>query len=235
MYLFTYSDLIAKLGNDCDITDEAFISSTELLGYLNEAINDAQAAIHNLNFEDKYFLTSATFSWVSGTADYDLPTDIYANKIRQIFYSNGSMKYEIQRIKNLLETNYFVANDYYAYIIRNATAGTAPKARFYPTPAETSTNAIIWYIREMKKMTTSTIDTTNVCEVPECQNFVFAHVKNSVANKTRRADLIATAKEDKILQYNLMLENLQQMVLDENNMIPMDTSHYLMGSDDWRR
>lgn len=236
MQLFTYSNLITKLGNDCDITDENFISPVELLGYINEAINDAQAAIHNLNYEDKYFLTQTTFSWVNGTSDYPLPADLYANKIRQIFYSQGigSDQYEVTRVKNLRETNFFQPSDLYRYIILNPVAGQNPIVRFYPTPAETSNHAIIWYIREMKQMD-NTNGSTNVCEIPECQNFVFAHVKASVAVKTRRADLIAAAQQTKMQQYQLMLENLQQMVLDEDNFVQQDMEFYTYGWDYWRR
>jgi len=224
MQLLTYSDLKTKLQNDCDIVDEDFISETELLGYINEAISAAETAIHNLHHEDKYFLTNATFNWVNGTSDYALPTDIYANKIRKIWYSNGSQNYEIVRIKDLTEVNYFQAGDVYQYLLVNA-AGTGPRARFFPTVAETSTNASIWYIREMVRMTTSAL-ATNICEVYECQNFVFAYVRHAVAVKSRNAALIAETKEDKVIQYNLMMETLKEMVPDENNQIPMDLTHY---------
>ncbi len=225
MYLFTYDDIKTKLGNDLDITDEAFVSAAELRGYVNEAVDDAQAAIHNLNHEDKYFLVSSAFNWVNGTAEYDLPTTIYANKIRQVFYNNGSTQYEIFRIKDLRETYYVLPSDVYRYLIVNPTAGQKPKARFYPTPSETSTNAVIWFIREMLRVTADN-ESTWVCEVPECQNFVFAHAKYSVMKKTRRQDLIAAAKQDRDEQYVNMIQNLNPMVLDEDTLIEQDLIWY---------
>lgn len=234
MNLLTYGDLVTKLGNDLDITDEAFISQTELLGYINEAIDDAQSAIHNLNAEDKYFLVPSAFNWVSGQSDYSLPANCYANKMRQIFYNNGDQQYEIDRIKNLRETNFFQPGDRYRYILINPTAGVAPVARFYPPPNETSTNAVLWYIREMNKLTTGNAS-TNLSEVYECQNFVFAHAKYSVMKKTRRADLIAAAKVDRDEQYTNMLSNLQQMVLDENTLIQQDLTFYECGPYYWGR
>ncbi len=225
MYLFTYDDINQKLGNDLDITDEAFVSATELRGYINEAIDDAQAAVHNLNHEDKYFLKQTTFSWVDGTASYDLPTDIYANKIRSVFYSSGDSQYEIPRIKDLRATLAPTPGSVYSYIIMNPTAGDVPQAVFFPTPNETSTNAILWYIREMMKVTADNQDQW-VCEIPECQNFVFAHCKYSVMKKTRRADLIAASKQDRDEQYVNMIQNLNQMVLDEDNLIQQDLGWY---------
>lgn len=234
MYLLTYGDLTTKLGNDLDITDETFVSPTEILGYINEAIDDAQAAIHNLNPEDKYFLVPSAFNWVNGTSDYSLPTNIYANKLRQIFYNAGDQQYEIDRIKNLRETNFFQPGDRYRYLLINPTPGVGPVARFYPTPAETSNNAVLWYIREMLKMTTANSN-TNICEVYQCQNFVFQHAKWNVMKKTRRADLIASAKQDRDEQYANMMSDLQQMVLDENTMISQDLTFYESGPYYWGR
>lgn len=234
MVLFTYNSIFTKLGNDLDVTDENFVSEDEIMGYINEAVDDAQAAIHNLNYEDKYFLKSSTFSWVNGTSDYTLPADIYANKIRQIFYNNGTDKYEIVRTKDLAATNFIDAGSDYCYLIVNPTAGSLPVARFYPTVAETSTNAMIWYVREMLKVTSANKNTW-VCEVPECQNFVFSHAKWNITAKMRRPDLTALAKTSRDEQYENMLMNLQQMTLDEDNFIQQDLSFYSDGYDTWRR
>jgi hypothetical protein len=229
MELRTFADIKTKMGNDYDITDERFVNDTELCGYANEAIDDAETAIHTLHHEDKYFLVPATFSWVSGTADYVMPTDIYGNKIRKVYYNNGNRKYEITRLKNLLDVPNVVAGEDYRYLIINPSTGI--RARFYPTPAETSTNATIWYIRNMKRLTTSLVDATNICEVPECVNFVYQYVRRSIAKKTRRADLVAQESEDLKIQYQLMMDALKEMVPDEDTLIPMDTSFYFEQGD----
>lgn len=224
MQLTTYSDLKAKLQNDYDITDQIWIPEAELLGYINEAIDDAETAIHTLHHEDKYFLVRSTFSWVSGTSDYALPTDIYSNKIRLIQYVNGSTIYNIDRVLRLDQIPFIQSSDDYRYIILNdGTNGV--QARFYPTPAETSTNAIIWYVRNMKRMTTSTAN-SNVCEIPECVNFVYQHVKKNLAKKTRRTDLIAVEDADLKVQYSIMLDALKDMTAEENNLVPFDLSSY---------
>ena len=229
MELRTFADIKQKIGNDYDIADERFVNDTELCGYANEAIDDAETAIHTLHHEDKYFLVPATFSWVSGTQDYVLPTDIYGNKIRKIYYNDGSRNYEITRVKNLLEIPNVVAGQDYRYLIINPSTGI--RARFYPTPAETSSNATVWYIRNMKRLTTSLVDANNVCEIPECVNFVYQYIRRSIAKKTRRADLIQMEDNDLKIQYQLMMDALKDMVADADNRIPLDISSYVEQED----
>lgn len=224
MQQYTYTELKTKIENDLDLIDEVFVSEEELIGYINEAIDDAETAIHSLNCEDKYFLSTGTFSWVSGTADYVLPTDIYGVKFRLIFYNDGTTKYPIEKVRNLEGTQYFVAGDYYQYLVINNTA-TGFQLRFFPTPAETSTNAKIHYIRNMKRVTNSAA-ATNICEIPECGNFVFQHVKKSYAKKTRRPDMIQMEDMDLKIQYQLMLDALKDMTLDQNTLILPDVQSY---------
>lgn len=234
MQLFALSDINTKLGNDYDITDENFVNLQELVGYINEAIDDSETAIHTLHHEDKYFLVPTTFSWVSGTSDYVLPSDIYGNKIRLVQYSNLPLIYPIHRVKKLDRIPFFQPNDKYEYIIINSTAGGV-KARFYPTPTETSTNVILWYIRNMKRITTNIADATNICEVPECVNFVYQHVRRSLAKKTRRADMIQMENDSLKEQYSLMLDALKEMTVDEDTKIPMDLASYWDQEGIWYR
>jgi len=84
MELLTYSNIKEKIENDLDLIDEDFISETELLGYMNEALADAQAVIHTLGLEATYFLKNDTINLVGGTSDYAYPSDIYAMKIRKM-------------------------------------------------------------------------------------------------------------------------------------------------------
>lgn len=225
MQLFTFDQLKVKLQADYDITDERFISEDELLSYINEAIDDSETTIHTLHHEDKYFLTRATLSWVNGTQSYALPSNIYGNKIRLVFYNNGSQKYKIERIIRLDSIPFITTSDLYQYIIINEEAIGVPMLWFYPNVAETSSNATVWYIRNMKRMTTSAL-ATNVCEVPECVNFVYQHVRRSCAKKTRRQDLIAMEDAQLKQQYQMMCDALKDMTAEENNQIPQDLSSY---------
>lgn len=222
MELTTYSNIKTKLYNDLDLWDEDFTSETEFLGYLNEAIDDCESVIHNLGLEAKYFLQTDSMSLVSGTSDYDPPTDIYASKIVKMHYVNGSKKYEIQRIRDLNEIPWVQAGEDYRYVIYNLTAGV--KFRLYPTPAESGSYVTRYYIRNVRKLTTST-GSDNTCEIPEAINFIYAHVKVKIYEKEGNP-LLPEAQNNLKLQHDLMVQNLQEMTQDGNNAILPDLSFY---------
>lgn len=225
MELKTYTDIVDKLNEDYDLTDENFISQAGLLGYINQAIDDSESIIHNLHHEDKYFLTPGTITLINGTQDYSLPADIYSNKIRIVNYANGSKKYELRRLKDLKQIPYIDTGADYQYLIINTTA-SGIKMRLLPTPAEAGLLVSLLYIRNMLRMTTSA-GLANVCEIPESVNFIYAHVEKSIMKKMRRPDLIAQADVDLKMQYDLMVSNLKDMTADDNTLMPMDLSSYI--------
>lgn len=134
MQLFTFAQLKTKLGNDYDITDEVWVDDDELAGYINDAIDDSETAIHTMSSEDKYFLTSTPLVLTSGTTDLVYPSDIYANKIRKIFYLNGSIHYEIEKMRRIENTvilgdpNY--GNGRYQYLPVNDSVNKSPRMRY---------------------------------------------------------------------------------------------------------
>lgn len=223
----SYSDIKTKLMNDLDIEDLDFVNGeTELLGYINEALDDGESIIHTLGLESDYFLSQDYIALVSGTYDYALPSNIFASKIKKIFYINGQIKYEVFRIRNLNETPFFQSGDDYKYSLI-ATTGTANnmRIRFYPTPSETSSqNIVIWFIRNVTKMTTSTA-ATNVCELPEFVNFLLQHCKCRIYEKMGNPNLPNALEEFKAIK-QLMVETLQEMVPDANSIVEPDVSFY---------
>lgn len=228
----TYSQLKTKIENDLDLIDEDFVTEAELLGYFNEAIKDAEAVVHNLGLEARYFLTNDTMSLVSGTADYDPPSDIYATKFVNVFYDNGSLKYPVERIRDFKDIPYIQTGEDYRYIIFNLTAG--PKMRFYPTPAESGAYVPRYYIREVRQLTTST-SASNTLEIPEAQNFILQHAKLRIYEKERISPNIEKAMMDLKTQHDLMVQTLQEMVPDNNNKILPDYSFYNDDAADFLR
>lgn len=299
--LYTYSMIKDKLTNDLDLIDEPFITDAELLGYMNEAIEESETAVHTLGIEDTYFLATDFIYLVPGQPNYDLPADIYANKIRKMFYSSptttivvsgtttidtttvtvtsgtglvqgmavfgtgiplttkvvsvsgvtvvlskaatasgvvsltfvaiqpvyGARKYEARKIRSIENTQYSYPGDDYSWIIQNLPQEAGGNQfQFYPVPAETGPNLVVWYIREMRRLTTSTTDANNVCELPECVNFLFQHVKWRVAKKRRIAEVVTQEESALKVQYELLQETFKEMVPDGNNKIQMDLSAY---------
>lgn len=158
-----------KVIGDLDLQDETFIPFNELVGYFNEAIGEAEAEIHGTR--EDYFLKSYSFPCALGVNSYSLPDDIYINKIRGFVYSNGTIIYDIKRIRawrefnNIALTQSFGPNDDYRYIIQNTSPGNiqlllVPKARetavlpqLNPsTPASWFTPMVLWYLRNAQRI-----------------------------------------------------------------------------------
>jgi len=219
MYSPTYAELKALLQKELDIEDETFITATELLGYFNEGVDMVEAAIHTI-YED-YFLINTPLTFVSGQATYSLPSDIYAQKIRQIWYNdNNALNYEIRKVKQLKEIQFIQQPDLYKWMLSNSgTLGL--KINIYPTPLENTSNGIIWYIRNAKRFTTD----TDVCDIPEFTSVVVQYARWKCMSKEGHPDTQA-ALVDLNGMKQMMVDTLSARVPDEHNEIIQDISFY---------
>lgn len=143
----TYGDIKTFVQQKADLLEESFITPAELLNYTEEAIRFCEAEIHKLNIEDQYFQAQTAIALVAGQSDYDMPSNIYANKILRVVYSNGSDIYPIQRSKDsmryenrsLLREYGTSASSYlWEYSLYNNDSRTGTKMRIYPAPQESS-------------------------------------------------------------------------------------------------
>lgn len=226
MLFQTYSQIISKLQNDLDIGDGIWVTQTELLGLLNEGIGDAETLVHQLHHEDKYFLVNAPLTLIAGTATYALPTDIVGMKLRQLFYNNGSDQYEVNRIRNLLEIPFIQPGDRYQYMLTNSQLPTGIQINIYPPPVDAGPLITQWYVRHARQFTSNTADANNVLEIPEAGNFIYQHVRRSVARKAKRADWVAREEASTVEQYSLLADMLKEMTVDGNTLVPMDLTSY---------
>jgi hypothetical protein len=143
----TYSQLKLFVQNKLDLRDEDFITDDEMLEYVEEALKYCESEIHKLNIEDQYFVAHAPIRLVANKYDYDLPSNIYANKILRIVYSNGSVTTTLNRIRNRVrfetaddERKFGVSTQgTYGYMLVNNDVRSGVKLRLYPTPREAST------------------------------------------------------------------------------------------------
>jgi hypothetical protein len=223
MYSPTYGELKSNLQKELDLEAEDFITPTELLNYFNEAVDMVESTIHTI-YED-YFLTSAKISLVNGTSDYRLPNDIYAQKIRGMFYSDGAAKlFEIKRIKQLNDLNYLKlpgsqTYDYSYLITNNSSSGL--KIAFYPTPNETSQNITIWYLRNAKRFTVD----ADVCDIPEFTAVIIQYARWKCLDKEGHPSTQMAAATLQQLRQE-MVDTLTARVPDEDNGVIGDFSHY---------
>ena len=84
----TLAQIKQRVRDLVDAESADFTSDEELVRYINEAIKMCEAEIHRLN--EDYYKKDEVSSIVSGTQEYSLPSDIYAQKIRRIMFDDGT-------------------------------------------------------------------------------------------------------------------------------------------------
>lgn len=223
--IYTFSEVREQIQEEMDLQEESFISNTEYLDYTNLAIDEAEAEIHNM-YQD-YFLAKSVISLVAGQADYDLPADIYANKIRHIQHRQEAGKLDIYEVRRIpIEKVMFIDetqpnNRDLVYYITNDLANGV-KITFLPTPtANNSTDVTMWYIRNAKRVAAD----TDTIDIPEFIEFIFAFLRVKIAQK-EASPLLGDYREALETQRALMRQTLDQMIPDADETISPDMSFY---------
>lgn len=224
MQYFTLASIISRINNECDLSDQGFIDSDELLSYINAAIKDCEAIIHTL-YED-YFLVRGQLTLISGQSAYSAPSDIFATKIRSLTYNDTTrlVSYEIRRILHLHEIPQYTASNLapYRFVVTN-TLTDGVKINLYPTPAESGPLIDCWYIRNSNTL----VEETDACDIPEFIEFIFSNLKWRIARKEKYGVDLETAKSEYMVQKDLLESTLRDMIPDESsNLIEKDMSFY---------
>lgn len=233
---FTYAQIRRKIEVDVDLEAEDFVQPEELLGYVNEGIDSAESYIHTLGLEDDYFLSFAFLPWTLGADTFPLPADIYANKIRGITYDDGSLIYEIKRVRGMHLFNKIAnaqhfsnSDDYYQYMLVNTTAGSGSQMQIYPDSRINSTLTgldglpivKIWYIRQANRLAVD----ADVCDIPDFFHYVIKYAKWMVYYKEGHPNM-ETAKAELKEEEKKMVETLANMVPDQDSEIVPDLDMY---------
>lgn len=160
----TYAEARDKIQVDWDLQDETFITPNELIGYFNAGIKFAESEI--LKIDEDYFKTSTALPLVTGQSAYDYPPNIYAGKVRGLVYANGSIIYDILRMRrrnqfeNLAFANQYSESDDYQWFPTNDGPGRA-KINLVPPSRETAilspsgndfAPVTLWYIRRANRV-----------------------------------------------------------------------------------
>lgn len=226
---WTLAEIRAKIERDLDTEEETFVTQTELHEYINEGIDIAESEIQTL-YED-YFLTKANLPLVDGADEIDLPTDIYAHKIRRITWRKGADVYTVSRIRDWKKfEDYEIqritgSSTTYAYFLLNSTPGS-PKVLLTPPANETdSTSMTCWYLRQANRLS----DDADVCDIPEFVYFVIQYAKVRIMEKESHP-MLQKGMADLVSLKNQMSSTLTAMVPDDDNEIEPDLSHYLMST-----
>lgn len=216
----TYGDMRAKIERDLDLEAEEFIQPEELLELFNDGIAKAEAKMINLGLRDRYFLKRSYISLVADQEDYDLPEDIYADKIQKIIYENGATLYKVTPIdsekmfeKIQLANKYNTGgNSNYNYLIRHDVPGEE-KLMIVPTPKESVADGLtVWHFRDANRME----DDDSICDLPEiAYQYLYAYVKEKVYEKEKDQSW-QLARDDRQKAEDDMAETLQQQIADSD-------------------
>jgi len=239
MKVFTYGEILDRVQAETDTEDEDFIDFDEFVGYGNAAIDDIEADA--LKIHEEYFLDEADIALVIGTAKYDLPSEIYGQKIRSVVYHNGAEIYKIRRIPrghkylSVEFTKEFGSADDYRYYLLHDSAATGYQFVLTPTSRETSSsNVVMRFIRNANRIplssetgeTETTVRATKI-DIPEGQNFITEFMKERVIGKEERG---STSHQAAMLRVAAVrkryIDTLTERVLDDDTLIQGDFSHY---------
>lgn len=225
MKFWTYKEIRDKVTRDLSMEEEIFVTPEELLGYANEAIDEVERQIHML-CED-YFITRQIITIVPGQEEYNIPSDIYGLKIREINYRKGADVFKLKRLKSWHKFSEYEADKangttlsgIYGYFIVNSVAGS-PKILISPTPSETA-DLYIWYVRNANTL----VDETSICDIPESVNYVIAYMKMKCMEKEFHPNL-GKAISDVEYQKQATNASLAEMYADGENEIEPDMRIY---------
>jgi hypothetical protein len=230
MAFWTVQDVFNKVDRDLDLQNEDFVNDTEFFTYVNDALRDLVATMIKLGVDDRYYMTKANLSLIQGTEEYSLPANIYANKILRVVYSSQSDIYAIKRIRGKYEFEMYhdanrtpASNPKYKYMLLNSGATTGYKLLLVPTAQETSSNVVIWYVREHDKP----LLMTDVVDCPEeFIQFVIQHVKVSCIKKDLGNPMIQLEYTELDRVRKDLAETLTDQTHDGDNEITQDLSIY---------
>lgn len=227
MKYWTFTEVKDKVRRDLGLEQEEFVTNTELMGYVNDAIDEAEAEILTL-YEDYFLAKPFYLDIVAGQKEYVLPEDIYASKIRGIVYKDGTDIYQINKFRpredhwEYVELTDEFDDDYYHYVIYNDITDEKPVMHIYPTPTKSITNGFrVRYIRNAATVAA----TTDKVDIPEFINFIIQYCKVRCYEKEGHPNTQGAAQKLEFYRAQ-MVSTLTDKNPDGNNTITLDMDFY---------
>lgn len=230
--VWTWAGVWALLEQQLDLENENIVDEEEMCGYANEAIDHCEGIINGIN--EEYFLKRSTITVVSGTDSYDIPTSMYANKIRSVIYYNGTDVYVIDRIPTLskfIEYRLSRANSETAdevkmqYFLANHDIGD-PQIIF--TPAPTGGSIEVWHYRNANRLVFGSVTPGDLTiDLPECIQYIFDYCHERFAWKLAAGGARHQTAIKRMADTEAkMVIKLKPAIVDGNEDIEMDMSVY---------
>lgn len=227
MKYYTFNEVKDKVRRDLGLEQEEFVTNDELKGYVNAAIDEAEAEILTI-YEDYFLAKPHRLDIVSGQKEYVLPDDIYSSKIRGIVYKDGTDIYQVRKFKEREDHWEYVEltdefdDDYYHYVIYNGSPNEKPVMHIYPTPTRSVTDGFrIRYIRNAARV----VENTDLIDIPEFINFIFQYCKVRCYEKEGHPNMQNAAGKLEFYRQQ-MIDTLTDKTPDGDNSITLDMDFY---------
>jgi hypothetical protein len=223
MSYLTWGEIRNEVQKEYGIEGDPDYDEQELINMANRAINRVESRV--IQLQQDYFLTVAEIDVTENVLEYDLPDDIYGQKIRRIFWDqegfNKKRLYRATNIDDMEEMRDFSSYDYrkkLRYMILNSSTGGKKITLSY---SDADAKLKIYYTRDAARFTINGGD-SQVCDIPEFADAVIAYMGYLVEKKDKSPTLNAT-KQDYIDIMEELTSSLGQAVNDEDFMIEPDT------------
>lgn len=213
MRTWTKQEFIDKIELEHDLQGESFISPDEMTNYINEGIDWAESIVIGL-YEDYYLDRTA---WLAITDETDLPTYIYANKLRkvEIAASNVAPYNSRQLFKNSnLDENFVGYNIFHR-------AGETPKLVLENIP-----DGYNYYRLTFTRNANRVVNGNDIIDLPEIANYyAMQFVKTRCYQKER--DPMSFKSSEEIMAMREALEStLSSITNDGSDQLQADMSFY---------
>lgn len=225
MRYWTWGEVKEKIEADFDLIEEPdLLAPNELLGYLNDAIDTVEQ--HFVKLGDYFLTVSDRILLEEGQNDYQLPTDIYATKIRQILCNDDYEVRLLRNIKNVLVANESYGDRYTYILINQAAIGGRPRVRLFPTPKKGFGEYLdIYYTRNANRITADGGDDQEI-DVPEAMLYIICYIKMRIYEKEKNMAMYQSYQQELMVHEKNLLDALASRVDDENNEIEPDVEIY---------
>lgn len=214
MELLTWGEIKAKIQRKHGIETDDSYDELELLDMYNEAANKIESKLIKLNQD--YFKTMNTINVVVGLTEYNLPSNIYASKVRRLMYLRNG--YEATRLYPAKSIDDLYDNNKLRYDIINYESGR----KLILNKATANATIHIYYTRNTNRFT-STGGDSQICDIPEYADAVMAWMSYLVEFKDK-SPAMAHAKDDYNTIVQDMTDTLAVALNDEDNVIEPDTT-----------
>ncbi len=241
MRIPTWGEIETKIRTDLDLLDpNNNIGQDEMAALGNDAIDCAQALI--MREREDYFITPATLTLVQGASNLALPTDIYAQKIREIIYKNGDRIYPLRRLRDpmmfyrkaVIDRQSTNLTEYH-WFLKSTTAGAQDELLITPTAQESGAYLEMWYIRHANRIglqaapdsVSRATQIATTIDIPEWRAYIEQHVKRKCYEKMKLSEAYMAASSELQRLTDDMIITLKDRAEDNETEIALDISHYV--------